>query len=125
MRAILLTSFLLVATACGDYEIALPHGYKLGRIYSGAFVVVGPNNRVLVDALHGLQIGRNGDIVFGVADDAPSPAQPVGADRRYFVLNTATGELANSLSEAAYLSRLRAYGVARTQLTRPSRFTRL
>lgn len=63
------TAFLVMlmagaSLACRDYEIALKRGYRIGRVWSGTFVVVVPNSRIVAGpTVQGYQV--SGDLLFG------------------------------------------------------------
>jgi hypothetical protein len=48
VRVALMVLAVTVIAGCGDYEVPLRHGYILGRISSGTFVVVDPSHHVVV-----------------------------------------------------------------------------
>jgi hypothetical protein len=95
-------SMLTLAACNSDYTVPLPNGYFVGRVYSGAFAVVRPDNRVVTRVTEvSIMVAVVGDIVLGEND--PQITHP----RRYFVLNTKTREAWIDLTYPEYRAKLR------------------
>lgn len=95
----------------GDYEIRLPNGYLLARVYSKPIIVVAPNRRVVM----GPTVERyavKGDIVVG------SVAQ--NGKRFWFVLNTKAHRL-RMVGYQEWRSELRVLSVEESDVGPPSR----
>ena len=105
-RFALVAKFVLL-TNCGDYEIALPNGYKLARTSSGVFVVVNQSNRVVTpESNNGLRAAVVGDLVVGEIDYA----EPRNA-ARFFIVNTRTNASWSNLTAEEYGRQLRTLGI--------------
>lgn len=117
MRSIRVALLALVAAliaGCGDYEIPLRHGYILGRISSGTFVVVDPSRHVVV----GPTVDRCqvvGDLFIGrVSIDNGPPS--------YFIVNMRSRIVQRGLSETEWRRQLATNGVKEYRLVRPTRY---
>lgn len=104
--------FTLVAVSgCGDYSISLPGDYSLAQIYGGAVVICGPPpNRIIrihanIDGykvINGLVVGH---VV--VAERSEKEYSKPG----YFIINTKTDVVLQSLDKKTWLDSLRILGV--------------
>lgn len=122
----------LSIAACGDYQIRLPGGHYLARVYAGAFLIVkdrdgrGLGGDVVVNAsvdsyqvLDGLIVGHVSTL------DYMSPEEKEVSKPGYFILNAKTHEVKEGLDKKAWLDALRALGVNNgPRLSKPSRFDR-
>ncbi len=103
-----------VSLACRDYQIDLKHGYLIGRVWSGAFVVVDPNSRIVVGpTIDGYQV--SGDILFGRVRSSANV-------ETYFIVDMKTRKLESGLAAAEWRGRLSARGIQSDSLKRPSRW---
>lgn len=83
----------------GDYEVALPNGYKLARIYENGLLVADASNSVILHpnvekytVLENFVVGVCGRSRF------PSSQEPFG----YFIIDTKTGEVQSGLSDVDF-----------------------
>jgi hypothetical protein len=106
-----------VIAGCGDYEVPLRHGYILGRISSGTFVVVDPSRHVVVGpTVNGCKIV--GDLFIGrVSGD--------DGQQSYFIVDMRSRNVQRGLSENEWRRHLTAYGVTDYRLVRPTRYVTL
>jgi len=117
LRVALIVAVAAVIVGCGDYEIPLRHGYVLGRIRSGVFVVVDPTQHVVV----GPTVDRCqivGDLFIGrVANDK--------GQHIYFIVNMRSRTVQDGLNENEWRRQLAASGVTDYRLVRPTRYATL
>jgi hypothetical protein len=128
----LILAMVLSMTACGDYNIRLPGGYSLARVYAGAFLIFrdrdgrGLGGDVVVNAtvdsyqvLDGLVVGHVSTL------DYMSPEEKEVSKPGYFILNTKTHKAKQGLDKKAWLDSLKVQGVSsEPSLSKPSRFDR-
>lgn len=129
--SVLIAAFSIAA--CGDYEIRLPGGYYLVRVYAGAYIISfrgqdgqSRTDEVVVNAtvdsyqvLDGLIVGHVSTL------DYMSPEEKEVSKPGYFILNTKTHEVKQGLDKKAWLDSLNALGVSSVpRLDKPSRFDR-
>ena len=102
-----------VCLACNrDYTIQLPNGYFVARVYSGAFAIVNPANRVVTEqSRHGIALAVAGDIVIGEIDPSSPNGPHLAESGRLFVINTRTNEMWLTLTRKEYLDRLRSLDI--------------
>ena len=114
VRVVLIALAVIVAVGCGDYEIPLRHGYILGRISSGTFVVVDPSQHVVVGpTVDGCNVV--GDLFIGrVSSDE--------GQQSYFIVNMRSRNVQRGLTENEWRRQLAAYGVTDYRLVRPKRY---
>lgn len=124
MRRIVLLFALLWACGCdnGDYATALPNGYRLARTNAYTKAIFAPQGKT--DPSHAVggiavaaQVDRMavvGKVVTGHV--VASPQSELASVERpgYFVLDTETGRVELGLTEAAWVSSLRAAGITKT-----------
>ncbi len=134
MRPIaLILALVLSMTACGDYQIRLPGGYYLTRVYAGAFLISFRDQDgqrlygdVVVNAtVDSYQVLDN--LVIGHVSilDYMSPEEKEVSKPGYFILNTKTHDVKQGLDKKAWLDSLQAQGVSsEPSLGKPSRFDR-
>jgi hypothetical protein len=110
----LFVSLAVVLAGCGDYEIPLRHGYILGRISSGTFVVVDPSQHVVVGpTVNGCMVV--GDLFIGrVSGD--------DGQQSYFIVNMRSRNVQRGLRENEWRRQLATYGVTDYRLIRPTRY---
>lgn len=110
---------------CWDYSVDLPNGYRLVRLNSYEVAIVLPDNRMLIDpdvrryAISGSVVAGFAEVPKSLPQQPPPPRQQEG----YFIVNTETGDVWDSLSQEAWLERLRLLGIeSELKLKRPSPF---
>lgn len=115
VRVALIALAVTVIAGCGDYEIPLRHGYILGRISSGTFVVVDPSQHIVVGpTVDGCRVV--GDLFIGrVSGD--------DGQQSYFIVNMRSRNVQRGLSENEWRRQLATYGVKDHRLVRPTRYT--
>lgn len=107
--------FLLLLCGCflhPDYSIALPNGYELARIWKGAHTIANERNFLVV----GLSIQKYAvvdSVVTGYVSDENMADVPEALRGKvgYFVLDTATGNLEDGLSEDKWRETLKSHGI--------------
>lgn len=129
---VLILALAFSVTACGDYQIRLPGGYYLTRVYAGAFLISfrgqdgqSPYGEVVVNAtvdryevLDGLVVGHVSTL------DYMSPEEKEVSKPGYFIVNTKTHEVKQGLDKKAWLDALQVQGISEPNLGKPSRFDR-
>lgn len=110
---------------CWDYSTKLPNGYRLVRLNSNEIAVVLPNNGILIDP-DVREYSIVGDVIVGFAGvpkSLPQQPAPPRKEAGYFIVNTESGEMWDSLPKEAWLERLRLLGIqGEPELKRPSPF---
>jgi hypothetical protein len=116
-RAVIALCFVgVLAGACGDYEIPLPHGYFVARTSSDEFALVAPNHHVIVGpTIKGFHVYR--DIVVGRVSR--------GTSNEFFIVDLKGGRTEKGLAEGEWRKRLEARGVSAPHLSKPSRYQKL
>lgn len=128
---VLILTLGLGITACGDYQIRLPGGYYLTRVYARAFLISysgsdGQNTsgEVVVNAtvdrykvLDSLVVGHVSTL------DYMSPEEKAASKPGYFIVNTKTHEVKQGLDKKTWLASLQSFGfTGEPDLSKPSRF---
>lgn len=126
-RSSLLTIAILGLTACGDYSICLPNGYRLVTA-SGGFVVtdepLGPGTSVeIVVSSDVAKYDVVGELVVGhvTTHEGMAPIEKRQSKPGYFIVNTGTGWVVTGLTRAHWRAKLASRGVTEAPwLTQPS-----
>ena len=115
-------AMLLSLTACGDYEIHLPGGYSLIRVYAGAVLIGAPEAGVRIEAnIDGYKVLN--DLVVGHISIAEHSPEKEMSKPGYFILNTKTHEAKQGLEKKVWLDLMQALGITNEpSLGKPSRF---
>ncbi len=124
----LLALVALFTTGCWDYEIALPHGWKLSQWSAGENVVLKPapgSSRIAT--LVGPTVDRYQVVehfVLGHVDALPDAVHyGFRSSPGYFIVDTATNRVWQGLDELAWRQQLRELGIAEEpQLHWPTRY---
>jgi hypothetical protein len=114
VRVAMFVSVAVVLAGCGDYEIPLSHGYILGRISSGTFVVVDPSHHVVV--------GPTVDRCQVVGDFFIGRVSGDDGQHSYFIVNMRSGNVQRGLNEIEWRRQLATSGVTDYRLVRPTRY---
>jgi hypothetical protein len=111
-------------SACGDYSVRLPGNYALTRVYAGAVLIHHPESGVRIEAnIDGYKVLN--DLIVGHVTVAEHSPEKEMSKPGYFILNTKTHEVKESLDKKAWLDTLRTLGVNNEpSLGKPSRFDR-
>jgi len=124
----------------GDYEIRLPTGYSLVRVYAGATMLTDPTKGVIIDPnIDGYKIVDNILVGHVSCDNLHlTPEDAASCKPGYFIVDMANGyhpplpdtgvympggNLKQALDEQKWIEYLRIYGITeKPKLHKPSRF---
>jgi hypothetical protein len=108
----------------GDYEIELPNGYRLVRVYGSTICLDKGIDQLLAPTVDGYRV--HGDIVVGhVSWDEHYSRNVSPSVPGFFLVDTKKGTLFQGLSEEEWLKVLKKHGITGSpQLRRPSRWDR-
>jgi len=110
----------LLVAACGDYAVELPHRYSLVKIAGGEYLISNAAGVVVVGPTVD-QYKVVGPYVVGRVS-RPHSDTLVG----FFILDTETGAISDSLHETSWREQLAKYRIPSTvELHRPNRFQAL
>ena len=118
-----LVLLLAACFGCGDYEVALPNGYKLVRMGRNKVVILLPDFAGTAISPTVRQYAVLSDVVTGYAEPPPPSLNPGSEEpelKGYFVVDTASGKTWVGLERATWLERLREFGISdEPKLIRP------
>lgn len=106
-----------------DYSVQLPSGYSLDRIYSNAILITGPPYGDIVIHANVDKYQVIGNFILGHAAQAELSPEKELSKPGYFLIDTKTKTVIESLNEQDWLSHIEKAGIKeKPNLRAPSRF---